>query len=151
MSEDERLVAGVVADIFMIQDSNSHPVFRLDLASHSNEVGLETIGQLEIKFFFGLLKRGRKSKITIRKSRQWSVSCHRELLQPLLLPQHRQAQRGEDQLPGDQQDGAARGGADGHLQHALHGDQEGAQEDLAAAVLPLLVRVRGLLSRLGHL
>ena len=60
MSEDERLVAVVVADIFMIQDSNSHPVFRLDLASHSNEVGLETIGQLEIKSFFDLLKRGEK-------------------------------------------------------------------------------------------
>ena len=45
MTEDEQFVAVVVADIFMIQDSNSHPVFRLDLAaSLNNEVGLETIG-----------------------------------------------------------------------------------------------------------
>ena len=119
MSEDERLVAVVVADIFMIQDSNSHPVFRLDLASHSNEVGLETIGQLEIKSIFGLLTRGRKSKITIQKSRQWSLSCHRELLQPLLQPQHCQDQRGEGELPGDQQDHPGGGGGDRHLQHAL--------------------------------
>ena len=45
MSEDERFLAVLIADIFMIQDSNSHPVFRLDLASQNNEVGLETIGR----------------------------------------------------------------------------------------------------------
>ena len=60
MSEDERLMAVVVADIFMIQDSNSHPVFRLDLASHTNEVGLETIGQLGIKFFLVFLTKREK-------------------------------------------------------------------------------------------
>ena len=60
MSEDERFLALLIADIFMIQDSNSHPVFRLDLASHSNEVGLETIGQLEIKFFLVFLTKREK-------------------------------------------------------------------------------------------
>ena len=45
MTDEEKFVALVLADIFMIQDSNSHPVFRLDMAaSQSNEVGLETIG-----------------------------------------------------------------------------------------------------------
>ena len=45
MTEDEKFFALVLAEIFMIQDSNSHPVFRLDLAtSQNNEVGLETIG-----------------------------------------------------------------------------------------------------------
>ena len=46
MTEDERFLGVVLADIFMIQDSNSHPVFRLDMTSQNNEVGLETIGKV---------------------------------------------------------------------------------------------------------
>ena len=41
----ETFLAEVIVNIFLIQDSNSHPVFRLDAGAIRNQVGLETIGK----------------------------------------------------------------------------------------------------------
>ena len=46
LSETEMFLAEIIAHIFLIQDSNSHPVFRLDTEGATNQVGLETIGML---------------------------------------------------------------------------------------------------------
>ena len=41
----EMFLAEIIVNIFLIQDSNSHPVFRLDAGASRNQVGLETIGK----------------------------------------------------------------------------------------------------------
>ena len=41
----ETFLAEIIVNIFLIQDSNSHPVFRLDTGASKNQVGLETIGK----------------------------------------------------------------------------------------------------------
>ena len=41
----ETFLAEIIVNIFLIQDSNSHPVFRLDAGASRNQVGLETIGK----------------------------------------------------------------------------------------------------------
>ena len=46
LNEDQVFLAEIIVNIFMIQDSNSHPVFRLDTDVSKNQVGLETIGNL---------------------------------------------------------------------------------------------------------
>ena len=42
--ETEHWLARLVARVFLVQDSNSHPVFRLDSSRGPNQAGLETIG-----------------------------------------------------------------------------------------------------------
>ena len=43
-TEDDLFIGQIICQIFMVQDSNSHPVFRLDCGKGRNQVGLETIG-----------------------------------------------------------------------------------------------------------
>ena len=45
LDEDEVFLAEIIVNIFLIQDSNSHPVFRLDTGAGPHQVGLETIGE----------------------------------------------------------------------------------------------------------
>ena len=44
----ETFLAEIIVNIFLIQDSNSHPVFRLDTGDIKNQIGLETIGKKNI-------------------------------------------------------------------------------------------------------
>ena len=43
-TEDNIFIAQIIGQIFMVQDSNSHPVFRLDCAKGRNQAGLECSG-----------------------------------------------------------------------------------------------------------
>ena len=43
-NEDELFIGEILGQIFMIQDTNSHPVFRLDCTKGRNQAGLECIG-----------------------------------------------------------------------------------------------------------
>jgi len=43
-NEDELFIGEILGHIFMIQDTNSHPVFRLDCTKGRNQAGLECIG-----------------------------------------------------------------------------------------------------------
>ena len=45
LEDDDTFLAEIIVNIFLIQDSNSHPVFRLDTAAGPHQVGLETIGE----------------------------------------------------------------------------------------------------------
>jgi len=42
--KDELFIGEILGQIFMIQDTNSHPVFRLDCTKGRNQAGLECIG-----------------------------------------------------------------------------------------------------------
>ena len=44
MTEDDIFIGQIIAQIFMVQDSNSHPVFRMDCSTGRNQAGLECIG-----------------------------------------------------------------------------------------------------------
>ena len=44
LTEDDIFISQIIAKIFMVQDSNSHPVFRLDCGKGRNQAGLECIG-----------------------------------------------------------------------------------------------------------
>ena len=45
LDDEEHFLAEIIANIFLIQESNTHPVFRLDNDGFKNEVGLQTIGK----------------------------------------------------------------------------------------------------------
>ena len=49
LTEDEKIVAEVIVNIFLIQDSNTHPVFRIDSDGGNNQVGLEAMGKTLFK------------------------------------------------------------------------------------------------------
>ena len=46
LTKDEEFIAELIVHIFLIQDSNTHPVFRVDTAGPRNEVGMETLGEM---------------------------------------------------------------------------------------------------------
>ena len=46
LTKDEEFIAELIVHIFLIQDSNTHPVFRVDIAGPRNEVGMETLGEM---------------------------------------------------------------------------------------------------------
>ena len=88
LTEDEKMIAEIIVNIFLIQDSNTHPVFRLDTDSGNHQVGLETLGEtynFEGNDLLQLPHYIRHSH-TQFICRQWSISSDRQLLQPLLLP-----------------------------------------------------------------
>ena len=45
LNDEQLFLAEMIVNIFLIQDSNTHPVFRLDNDGFKNQVGLETIGK----------------------------------------------------------------------------------------------------------
>ena len=47
LTKDEEFIAELIVHIFLIQDSNTHPVFRVDTSGSRNEVGMETLGSGE--------------------------------------------------------------------------------------------------------
>ena len=61
-----------------------------------------------------------------------------------MLSEHNQGERGQDELRGDQRLHPPGDRGDGHLQHALLGDTEGGEAELAPGLIPLRVPVSGL-------
>ena len=82
LDEDEVFLAEIIVNIFLIQDSNSHPVFRLDTGAGPHQVGLETIGECGDTVVVVIV-------VTLHCVRQRSLPSHRQLLQPRLLSKYR--------------------------------------------------------------
>ena len=128
LTEDEKIVAEIIVNIFLIQDSNSHPVFRIDSGGPNNQVGLEALGKVV---------RAIRVVSRVCDCRKWNLSSDWKLFQPLLLSQHHQSQCWQGQLPDHGVQHQEGGGGDRHLQHALQRDQQGGQEELAAKIIQL--------------
>ena len=82
LEDDDTFLAEIIVNIFLIQDSNSHPVFRLDTAAGPHQVGLETIGECGDTVVVMIV-------VTLHCVRQRSLPRHWQLLQPRLLSKYR--------------------------------------------------------------
>ena len=82
LDDDDTFLAEIIVNIFLIQDSNSHPVFRLDTAAGPHQVGLETIGECGDMLVVVIV-------VTLHCVRQRSLPRHWQLLQPCLLSKYR--------------------------------------------------------------
>ena len=87
LDEDEVFLAEIIVNIFLIQDSNSHPVFRLDTGAGPHQVGLETIGECGDTVVVVVV--GGEIVVTLNCVRQRSLPRHWQLLQPRLLSKYR--------------------------------------------------------------
>ena len=83
LEDDDTFLAEIIVNIFLIQDSNSHPVFRLDTAAGPHQVGLETIGECGDTVVLVVIV------VTLHCVRQRSLPRHWQLLQPRLLSKYR--------------------------------------------------------------
>ena len=83
LEDDDTFLAEIIVNIFLIQDSNSHPVFRLDTAAGPHQVGLETIGECGDTVVVVVIV------VTLHCVRQRSLPRHWQLLQPRLLSKYR--------------------------------------------------------------
>ena len=83
LEDDDTFLAEIIVNIFLIQDSNSHPVFRLDTAAGPHQVGLETIGECGDTVVVVVIV------VTLHCVRQRCLPRHWQLLQPRLLSKYR--------------------------------------------------------------